>query len=156
MAIGVTLNSGVENWSFFELPPPLRFRIGVVIDGPGFDCSIFNSIRSFVLLDPAPDSMDVDGSAPDFVFIAILWMDFVIVVVVESFRFCDKFLLQAIIYLDLNNKSTAISIQCTILSLYAASKTCNLVAVSEPLTTYFNQFRLFNFLLYIFVGTVYQ
>lgn len=86
VAIGFTLNSGVVNWRRFELPPPLRFRIGVVVavvavPVTGFFCSIFNSIKSFVLLDATIDAIadaaadDVDGVADaltlEFVFIAI-------------------------------------------------------------------------------------
>lgn len=78
VAIGVTLNSGVENCSFFELLAPLRFKIGVVIDGPGLFCSIFNSIKLFVLPEAAASDTaamaDVDATAfciPEFELIAI-------------------------------------------------------------------------------------
>lgn len=79
VAIGVTLNSGVENCSRFELPPPLRFRIGVVVTSVVFFFMIFNSMRSFVLdvisSAIAIDVVDVDGTAftPQFVLIAIVF-----------------------------------------------------------------------------------
>lgn len=73
LAIGVTLNSGVVNCSRFELPPPLRFKIGVVVTSAGFFLMILNSIRSFVL-DATPaaiaDAVEDDGAV--FVLIAIL------------------------------------------------------------------------------------
>lgn len=80
VAIGFTLNSGVVNWRRFELPPPFRFKIGVVVAVPvalvGFFCSMFNSIKSFVLDAIADAADDVDGAgalAPEFVFIAIVY-----------------------------------------------------------------------------------
>lgn len=49
-AIGVTLNSGVENCSFFEPPPLFRFRIGVVGIPPGID--LFSGSNSMVSAPP--------------------------------------------------------------------------------------------------------
>lgn len=78
VAIGVTLNSGVVNCNFFELPPVFRFNIVVVdvVVSKRF-CSIFNSIKSVALSDiaAAPSDVDVDGAdlLPDeFVLIAIV------------------------------------------------------------------------------------
>lgn len=81
VAIGVTLNSGVVNWSFLELLPPLRFRIGVVVTTSAVSFfMMFNSIRSFVLATLAAIA-DVDGVAadftPEFVLMAIFSVDFV-------------------------------------------------------------------------------
>lgn len=81
VAMGLTLNSGVVNCRRFEPPPTFRFRIGVVVavalTMAGFFCSMFNSIRSFVLdatpaaMADADDDDGVDALAPELVFIAM-------------------------------------------------------------------------------------
>lgn len=86
VAMGLTLNSGVVNCRRFELPPTFRLRIGVVVSVAlalalamaGFFCSIFNSIKSFVLdampaaMADADDDDGADAFAPEFVFIAMV------------------------------------------------------------------------------------
>lgn len=81
---GVTLNSGVVNWSFLDEPPVLRFKIGVVVISAAveFFFITFNSIKSFVLdamlsaiADAAAAADDVDGAVDltlDFVLIAMV------------------------------------------------------------------------------------
>lgn len=74
VAIGVTLNSGVENCNRFEPPPLLRFKIGVVVDsaaGNGL-ARVSNSMSSLMVVPMRPIPLVVPALLPEFELMAIV------------------------------------------------------------------------------------
>lgn len=77
VAIGVTLNSGVENCKRFEPPPLLRFKIGVVVGraaGNGF-VNVSNSMSSVMVVPMRPIPLVVPVLLPEFELMAMVDCD---------------------------------------------------------------------------------